>query len=80
MVVVSLGGAVLLLALEAILAPPDALPFLHPTLNALYSCANLTVAYGIGVSWQWREGGGVSGGGDGGSREKQLQVETKKER
>lgn len=78
MVAASLGGSILLLALETILPPPDALPHLHPTLNALYSCANLTVAYGIGVYWQWQEGGGD--GGDRAAREKQLTVETKKGR
>lgn len=57
MVAMSIGGVLLLLLLEATITPPEALPFLHPTLNALYSCANLLVAYGIGVYWQWREGG-----------------------
>ena len=53
----SLGGALFLLALEMAVPPPEALPFLHPTLTALYSCANLTAAYGVGVFWQWQEGG-----------------------
>lgn len=57
MVAVSFGGVLLLLLLEAAVPPPEALPFLHPTLNALYSCANLVVAYVIGVYWQWEEGG-----------------------
>ncbi|CAM9428944.1 unnamed protein product [Pylaiella littoralis] len=56
MVAVSFGGVLLLLLLEAAFPPPEALPFLHPTLNALYSCANLVVAYVIGVYWQWEEG------------------------
>ncbi len=63
-VALSLFGVLLLLALEAAVPPPEALPFLHPTLNALYSCANLTAAYGVGVYWQWREGGrGAAGTG-----------------
>eukprot|EP00903_Cladosiphon_okamuranus_P013142 g12256.t1 len=75
-VALSVGGALLLLALEAALPPPKGLPFLHPTLNALYSCANLTAAYVIGVCWQWREG-------DRGAREErgsQRETETKKGR
>ncbi|CAN0229545.1 unnamed protein product [Scytosiphon promiscuus] len=80
MVVVSLGGSALLLALEAALAPPENLPYLHPTLNALYSCANLTVAYGIGVYWQWQEGDFDGRGGDGGAQERRRQVEAKKTR
>lgn len=77
LVALSAGGALLLLALEAALPPPEGLPFLHPTLNALYSCANLTAAYGIGVYWQWREGEAGRGGGERGSP---REAETKKRR
>lgn len=58
MVALSVGGMVVLLALEAARPPPETLPYLHPTLNALFACANLTVAYGLCVYWQWREGDG----------------------
>lgn len=69
----------LLLALEAAVAPPAALPYLHPTLNAMFSCANLTAAYGIGVWWQWQEGtrGGGSGGGVGERPDRYLSHETR---
>lgn len=78
MAALSLGGMVLLLGLEAAVAPPAALPYLHPTLNAMYSCANLTAAYGIGVWWQWREGarGGGGGGGVGERQDRRLSHET----
>lgn len=72
MVALSVGGMAVLLAFEAACPPPEALPYLHPTLNALFSCANLTVAYGLCVFWQWREGDcyGVEFGG--GSRAAEL--------
>lgn len=81
-VALSVGGAVLLLALEATLPAPEGLPHLHPTLNALYSCANFTAAYGIGVCWQWREGGRLGRGGEeGGSPPRGATAEeTKKGR
>ena len=74
-VVLSAGGALLLMALEATLPAPKGLPYLHPTLNALYSCANFIAAYGIGVCWQWREG-------DRGSKQRgsPRETETKKRR
>lgn len=79
MVAVSLGGVLLLLLLEATVPPPEALPFLHPTLNAIYSCANLVVAYVIGVYWQWEEGGrGEVGVRDGSERHPSREMETKK--
>lgn len=62
----------LLLALEVAVAPPAALPYLHPTLNAMYSCANLTAAYGIGVWWQWQEGTTRGSRGGGGVVERQA--------
>lgn len=86
-VALSLGGALLLLALEAAVPPPEGLPFLHPTMNALYSCAHFTAAYGVGVYWQWREGSrgaaavievGVEGGDDNGPPPREK--ETKKRR
>lgn len=75
-VLLSFGGMAVLLALEAAFRPPPALPHLFPTLNALYSCANLVVAYGIGVCWQWREGGDPRDGAEGGTR--RLVAERKK--
>ncbi|CAN0002045.1 unnamed protein product [Ectocarpus fasciculatus] len=72
MAALSLGGMVLLLALEVAVAPPAALPYLHPTLNAMYSCANLTAAYGIGVWWQWQEGTTRGSRGGGGVVERQA--------
>lgn len=72
----SLFGVLLLLALEAAVPPPAALPFLYPTLNALYSCANLTAAYGVGVYWQWKEGGRDAAGT--GVGRPPREVETKK--
>lgn len=50
----SFAGMALLLALEAAFLPPDTLPHLHSVLNALFSGANLTVAYVLGVYWQWQ--------------------------
>lgn len=78
MVVLSVGGVLLLLVLEAVLPPPEALPFLHPTLNAVYSCANLAVAYGIGVYWQWQEGGRGGAGVASDRHDPSREMETKK--
>lgn len=50
----SVVGMALLLALEAAFLPPDKLPHLYAVLNALFSGANLTVAYVLGVYWQWQ--------------------------
>lgn len=49
-------GMIGLMALECVVTPPQHLPHLHPTLNAIFSCGNLCVAYLLGVAWQWQEG------------------------
>lgn len=83
MMALSFGGMTLLAALEATLPPPKNLPYLHPTLNALFSCANLTVAFGLGVYWQWQMSAAMDSG-HGGVRAQEMQprreAELKKKR
>lgn len=56
LVVLSVGGMFALTALEILVPPIEKFPHLYLTLNAIFCCGNLVVAYIFGVVWQWVEG------------------------